>query len=309
MKALFTGVYTAQWSYSGMLVAAQRMRRLGIDTWCLKISDGAHTWYGGLQSAIQLVKNIEGSVTAKGLKIIPYGYSYGNTYGMLSTEIAIAEAFLNAGLSYMFDCETEWNGQEQWMDELTSSLDYRPFYVTSWADPLLQNWQGLLQILEHNSDALIMPQVYTEYLQSVWIEQYNQCRVSLDRVIPVYSHQTLKYAVQYAASEKPYALWEYASLTDSEVTMVTTTGGNDYQLQAMRDCWNSSSAYLKTVPPFTTGIAQSWQEEYRRGILYGPPLSFEYDSVDWQGNKITVQEFARARAEYNPITHTTQWYR
>lgn len=294
MKALFTGVETYNWTTEQFQQALQRMQRLGIDTWMLKIADGMNIWYGGLQKAVQLVKTLD-----KEIHVIPYGYSYGGT--SLTYELTIAkECMLDIGY-YLLDCETEWNGHIDYLESTLSRLGTSNYGITSWADPALQQWQGLLQALVH-TNVLLLPQVYTQYLAGVWKEQYAQCGIPMEQCIPVYSMQT----AELARGTTKFALWEYSEMTDGTIQQAT---GIDYIEQAMKDCWNSSSQYLKTIPDYTTGIARNWQLYYRKGYYYGPPMGQEYDSVDWQGNSIRVQEFMSGRAEYYPISGKIDWYR
>lgn len=75
---------------------------------------------------------------------------------------------------------------------------------------------------------------------------------------------------------------------------------NTFQLQAARDCWNSTSNLFNGVPPrYDSGIAAAWLAEYKKGIFYGPPLTGEYHTCDWSGNAIVAQEFAGGRCEWS----------
>jgi hypothetical protein len=57
--------------------------------------------------------------------------------------------------------------------------------------------------------------------------------------------------------------------------------------------WNLPS------PPTGSGIFNLWLGYLIRGHNLGPPLTWEYDTIDWQGNPIIAQEFARARCEWS----------
>lgn len=83
---------------------------------------------------------------------------------------------------------------------------------------------------------------------------------------------------------------------------------NAYQLQAMNDCWDSVlKNMVGGMTPKNTPIYQSWQSAYLQGKFYGPPVTHEYTSVNWQGQSITVQEFLRGRAEQS-ATNEVVWY-
>lgn len=68
-------------------------------------------------------------------------------------------------------------------------------------------------------------------------------------------------------------------------------------------------------PSYTTGIAKAWQAEYGVGRNWGPPTSYEYDTVDgvpltdWSGNPLMQQNFLGGRYELNLKTGVGKWYR
>lgn len=99
-------------------------------------------------------------------------------------------------------------------------------------------------------------------------------------------------------------LWAY--LANGGTTPVPTQP-NPSQMKAAQDCWNS---VLKNnaIGPAPTGstIYQQWLAAYISGVFYGPPLTHEYDSVDWNGGPLVAQEFAHARCEY--VTGAVHWY-
>ena len=73
------------------------------------------------------------------------------------------------------------------------------------------------------------------------------------------------------------------------------------QKKAADDCWNSVLGNVRKG----TGIYQVWLEASINGTFYGPPLTQEYSSINWSGQSIIVQEFARARCEWDGSPH---WY-
>lgn len=80
------------------------------------------------------------------------------------------------------------------------------------------------------------------------------------------------------------------------------------QVKAARTRWNS---VLKNSPdgpaPTGSGIYNAWLADYAQGTFWGPPLTHEYDSVDWSGNPIIVQEFAYGWVEWK--NGAANWYR
>lgn len=74
----------------------------------------------------------------------------------------------------------------------------------------------------------------------------------------------------------------------------------DFQKRAALDCWDSFAHAIGDPSfPTGTGIYQSWLEHLIKNQQFGPPITGEYESIDWDGNPIVVQEFARARAEWH----------
>jgi len=68
------------------------------------------------------------------------------------------------------------------------------------------------------------------------------------------------------------------------------------QIKAARDSWYSALKSTVAGPaPTGSGIYQAWLAALITGKFYGPPITREYDSVDWAGNPIVAQEFAHAR--------------
>jgi hypothetical protein len=164
---LFLGVQTANWSLPQFTQAAQFAKAHGVDTLLLKSADGGNSWYGGMSGYRQR----RDTIRAEGVGCIPYTYSYGNTYGVLNTEIAILKSFMDEDGVVCMDAEAEWNGEVSWAQHLCSSMLGYPgiFLVSTWADPSLQNWLGVLKAMSPCVDAY-MPQVYSNYLAPFWVQ-------------------------------------------------------------------------------------------------------------------------------------------
>jgi len=81
--------------------------------------------------------------------------------------------------------------------------------------------------------------------------------------------------------------------------------------KAAQDTWNSTAFLFGGSPlPYTTSIAASWQDLYiHQQRLMPPPTTREFDSVDCNGNPITVQFFGILRCEWSKTTHTPLWFK
>lgn len=231
--SLFIGVESQSWSLSDFQAAAQKAKALGISSLLIKIADGTYEWYGPL-GGWEAVLDAVGS---QGVKAVPYTYCYGNKYGALSSEVAILQAIMERAGVVVADMEAEWNGQVGWANTIANALKNRPglFGVTTWADPNLQNWQGVIQALKGSVD-FWMPQVYTDFLASVYQAQFAGLPV-----VPVFNLGTdvgpndLSRNVQ-TAQGGPVSFWEYQAAMGSwaaTVKSITASQGgtNDMPLQ------------------------------------------------------------------------------
>lgn len=99
-------------------------------------------------------------------------------------------------------------------------------------------------------------------------------------------------------------LWDYLQGGQLVVTPIQPTQN---QLQAASDCWDSVLSHSSVgVSPKGTGIYKAWLAALVSGKQYGPPITHEYASVNWDGVPIVVQEFAHARCEW--LDGQASWY-
>jgi N-acetyl-anhydromuramyl-L-alanine amidase AmpD len=79
----------------------------------------------------------------------------------------------------------------------------------------------------------------------------------------------------------------------------STVTPNKWQIADAQKEWASTAALFGgTAPSYSSGIAQAWAQRVYQGQRLGPPVTTEYDSTDWGGNAIRVQQFANARCEW-----------
>ncbi len=164
---LFCGVSTQSWSASQFQEAAQFARAHDVDALLIKAGDGGNLWYGGLNG----YQAIRQTILNEGVGCIPYIYSYGDKYGYLDGEIDILIALMKISGVVCADMEAEWNGQVAWGQRLCQRMQGVSgiFLVSTWADPSLQSWQGVIQALNPCVSAY-MPQQYNNYLGTFWGE-------------------------------------------------------------------------------------------------------------------------------------------
>jgi N-acetyl-anhydromuramyl-L-alanine amidase AmpD len=79
----------------------------------------------------------------------------------------------------------------------------------------------------------------------------------------------------------------------------STMTPNKWQIADAQKEWQSTAhLFGGTAPSYDSGIAKAWMQRVYQGQRLGPPLSAEYDSTDWGGKPIRVQQFTNARCEW-----------
>jgi|SRR5262245_14860466 len=153
-----------------------------------------------------------------------------------------------------------------------------------------------------NSLSLTEPQKQTVFkLVKYWINKYD---IPLTNIK---SHASLE-PVNRARCPGPNFPWTELMKYLQGGNKPVPTKPNANQQKAADDCWDSFLKNIGTVgvAPKGSTIYQQWIAGYVSGAFYGPPLTHEYDSVDWNGGKIVAQEFAHARCEYS--SGVVHWY-
>lgn len=168
---LFLGIPTYSWSLAQFQKAAQFARSHGVDCLLVKVADGGNIWYGGMSGW----HNIRNTILAEGVGAIPYIYSYGNKFGALDAEIDILIAHLQDIGIICMNAEAEWNGQVSWAQHLCSRMQPVPgtFLVSTWANPSVQNWLGVIQALAPCT-TVFMPQQYNNHLATFYWQEFAQ---------------------------------------------------------------------------------------------------------------------------------------
>lgn len=121
--------------------------RLGINSISLKVADGAISWHSPQQ-----VAEFRKSANAQGVGFVPFAYSYGNTFGALKSEVQLYKEYMlaNGNAGIVIDMEKEWNGHLDYANEFVALMEHDkpgPLVISTWADPAMQDWQGVLNVL------------------------------------------------------------------------------------------------------------------------------------------------------------------
>lgn len=166
-RSLFVGTESYAWTPISFVGVAQFARSHGIDSLLIKVADGVDRWYGGIAG----YRARRDAIKSEGVGVIPYAYSYGDKFGVLSAEIDILKEFMQEDGVVCADMEAEWNGQVQWATQLFGGLRGVPgiFLVSTWANPAQQGWGDIVKAL-NPIVAAWMPQQYTLFLASQWAQ-------------------------------------------------------------------------------------------------------------------------------------------
>jgi N-acetyl-anhydromuramyl-L-alanine amidase AmpD len=84
---------------------------------------------------------------------------------------------------------------------------------------------------------------------------------------------------------------------------------NQWQIaDALKEWSCTANLFGGTAPSYSTGIADVWKQRLYQNQRLGPPITGEYDSTDWSGNAIKVQQFAHARCEWRVDGSGCRWF-
>jgi hypothetical protein len=144
-----------------------------------------------------------------------------------------------------------------------------------------------------NSETPTQAQLNSSFILVLWLCQ--QFGITADRIKP---HSSLD-PITRALCPGNYPL-------DSLLTYIRTSLANPNMEKSILDHWNSFFTDLRKATsnpniPLAitgTGIFNAWHLLYVNGTQLGPATSYEYDSVDWNGNAIRCQDFGSYRIEY-----------
>lgn len=185
---------------------------MGFDTICVKRAEGIYKWY---RTPAQL-RIEKAAVEAVGVKYRAFHYIYGPAFGndQIITEAAILKEIGSVCGISIADMEVQWNGKVAAANALAKLMANRPapFIVSTWADPVQQNWVDVIKCLDPVVDAW-GPQQYTAWLSGQ--EQF-QWTAEKDRIMPeiditsVFTNSplaVLKDAI--ARGHRSIWIWEY----------------------------------------------------------------------------------------------------
>jgi hypothetical protein len=313
---LFCGTETDHYTTDQFKAIADFCVKHNIDGVLVKCADGGNVWYGGYDN----IKAIQGCFKVQGLSFIPYAYLYGDKFHAYLLELQIAQILLTLCGQVCLDMETEFNGRVDLAHEMATALAKHNgiIYCSTWADPELQNWTYVIEVLKNIVDVW-MPQQYSNWLandESLWttlgipptaIEPTINLSPSLVNDPITIARQA--YQRKHQAISLWYdqlALWS-PSYVDSIVSIMKPEAEtNKFMEEQFTTVWNANSFKAD----MQTGIAKAIYAAFlanRIAACY--PITPEIDTVDWNGTPIKWQSFSTGiHAEHNPRTLVTNIY-
>lgn len=304
MLSLFTGIETYNWKQSDYDQLITFCKDNGVGQVILKIYEITQ----GYWPSISYVKYIRDA----GIDVLPYGYFYGND---IQTEASVVKQSLATYGKFCMDMEAEWNNQPNKISTLVSLLKGHSgdLYVSTWADPEFQGWVQNILLLQPIVK-VFMPQAYSNDLVKDMYAQYPKLYPGIG-IQPTFHIDNTSSVM--ATPYENFSLWEYQLALQANQTFkeyVAIEQGNNHvesnQEKQAADIWGMSILKL----PTGSGIYKAWLSAYLnpnavQQFNFGPPITPEASSIDWNGDKIQVQYFASGvRAEFNVNTGKTIFY-
>ena len=182
-----------------------------VDVAIVKVHDGENRWYpdiGWLQQLRQTYLN-------EHVGMVPFGYCYGpkfgdaQIYGEANVIKEICSALGAAETFYCADMEVEWNGNPAAVQTFIQALDGMalPLGVSTWADPIYQNWVENLNVLDPHVYCW-MPQRYSSWLS----DQPFQVTKPVVPTVDLNNDFGPNNAVGIAARTPQVTLWNYTAV-------------------------------------------------------------------------------------------------
>jgi hypothetical protein len=326
---LFIGTETDHWSQADMVNAAKTALSLGFEAIVPKKFDGTNRWYGDIAS-LQAERE---AVEATGCKYLPFGYLYGPAFG---NDQIVAECQRLSELQSachgvaVADMESEWNGQVNGAQLFATTMSKMPpgtLLISTWADPLEQNWQDVISALHSQVDGW-WPQEYDNWLAAAATREFAYLKETcIQPTIHVTNdigpNDPLAIIKQKLSIAKgPISVWEYQTavanpaLAKSITALIASLEGDPVKTISLSDPevakyykQASGNAWECTVQGYQNVIGNAMLKFYQEyggndlsgycGLTYlGLPITNEIPVPGIAG--ATAQRYERAVLVYDP---------
>jgi hypothetical protein len=319
---LWIGTESQNWNAAQFKQATAWCVAHGIDTLFIKAFDGANVWYNGARALNAMLGNVP-------LRIIPYGFVYGDTYQGLTAETENARSFASVFGTVCLDVEEPvWDVSiaSGWAARFVGALSGYKLVVSCQANPIVKGQLPMLQAFSKFKDVVFAPQLYDDYLGTIWQDNYKEVGdvvlqptyhlgqdVGKNDLLAqvakakVYSIQSISLWHYGLAVNNPKLVAQVLSTFDSPVAQRITWVSNGQQQQAI-DTWAIGRKVVTALFPgtgqcdYTSGIGKFWQFSFMNGTNLGYPTTPEIATVNWNGDKIVVVWFSSgSRIEWDGI--------
>ena len=199
MVALFTGIETYTWAWSDFQTCIDFCKANDIDTWYLKIYEITQgEWYSSIQGAMATCFSIE----KQGIKVVPYGFFYGDD--PVAEGQAISK-YLAQWHDFCIDVEGSFDNNPDKMQRLVDQIQktFGKLHCSTWANPNTHGYTQCLKVLDKVVDVWL-PQCYDDSLLK---EFFTQWISSVHPVQPTFHVVNTPY--NDAKSFPSFSLWEY----------------------------------------------------------------------------------------------------
>ncbi len=313
---LFIGVESQTWGYNQFRDAVSWSLEHAIDTLYVKAFDGATLWNGGPTALRTLLGDIQT------MRVVPYGFCYGDTYGALGYEVNNAHQCASVFGTVCLDVEEPfWNSpvSSGWAARFAGALMPYSVLISCQANPASKGNQiQALKAFTSIPALAYAPQVYDSYLDTQW--QNDFAHVGPVKIQPTY-------ILDSSVGPNPLAdllvraksvgitdcsLWHYGlalarpedvafvqqSMKVEQAKVTYTTWQSPAQEQQAQETWDIAMNVVghtfpgSTLCNYNSGIGKAWQAAYWNGTNYGFALTPEMTSVDWGAKKIVVVHFS-----------------
>lgn len=190
---------------------AQEIHNAGFNSAIVKVHDGENRWYADKQFLLDLRQ----TYLQAGVGFIPFGYCYGPKFGdaQIDGEAALIQeicaVYEGQDTFYVADMEAEYNGETTAAQRFLQALQglLLPFAITTFADPLYQNWKPILDIF----DPFVccwLPQRYSTWLAGQLFPVSKPCLPIVDLTTEFGPNNPVA-----IAEHTPYvSVWEYQQI-------------------------------------------------------------------------------------------------
>jgi hypothetical protein len=217
-SVLFVGNEAEQYDIDKIVNAASYAKRLGFDSICVKRFDGGIRYYKDVDE----LKREKEAVNTIGIGLLGFGYCYGPRFGskqLYDETVLMHELSKGYDGCAVADMEIEWDNNPQ-ITGLTGQIsaakqfgmdcsDIPYFIVSTWCDPVQQNWNGVIEDLDPYVDAW-GPQAY-----GLWLaQQYHQLGIMHAPMFPEFSlwsqpMESLHTILTSTVKVESVWIWEY----------------------------------------------------------------------------------------------------